>query len=136
MIHSLSKLVRSIQCIHFPKFNSIAEVKEAFVKYSGIDWQEFIQRRVELTTLYKDSEHFSLELLSLPNQSNTHNLVDNRQYVIRVMDGAVRLKTPLTGFEKNLFPSSEMYMYYTRNPTKVESISTHPSIVLMFHRKL
>lgn len=136
MIHSLSKLVRSIQTIHFPKFNSIAQVKEAFAKYSGDDWQEFIKRRVELTTLFKDGEHFNLDLLTIPTRSSTHSLVDNRQYVIRVMDGAIRLKTPLTGFEKNLFPSSEMYLYHTKNPSQVECLSTYPSVVLMFHRKL
>lgn len=134
---SLTRLIRSIQTTVLSRFNSIGEVKENLAKYNGQDWQEILNPKNELVTLYKDADHYSLELLSLKEKADQFRLSDNRQYVIRVMDGAVRLKTPLTGFEKNLFPSSEMMMYYTKNPSLVESIAaTQPSSVLMYHRKL
>lgn len=136
-LSSLTRLIRSIQSIVLPRFNSIGEIQEKLAQYSGTDWQEMLNPRNELMTLYRDAHHYSLELLSLKERSDKFRLTDNRQYVIRVMDGAIRLRTPLTGFEKNLFPSSEMMMYHTKQPTMIESIAaTQPSSVLMYHRKL
>ena len=134
MISCLPSLIRAVQQLR--PYKRIEHVTTLLGKYNGQDWKEYFRHQPVVTDLYVSPPpyEYNLQLISLRHAARNMNTVNfeldkDHRYLLRVLQGTVKSKSPDTLYNCILQPGKDVREYFTKNKTFVTSSAESMMII-------